>query len=281
MKNQLLIFISLACIITDCIAVKSIAQPKAISYNTSLIVFPSANVNKLMMTMSSISSFDQVFSNFDSGERNIKRSHIISARVKSNDPLGMFKAMKIYLSRGDGSSEVLVASVSNIYPYTEDSLILNLNKNILEDRTIKSDKINPNSSINQSISGQMGGVQAGPSGIRIRGVNTTGGATPLYIVNGIERDIQGINPSDIESIEILKNPVELAVYGMRGANGVVLVKTKNGNSDSEKKSASLDYFVEGSTMYIRLEYVLRYPLRKKTVLNINIDFAAGASNRMR
>ena len=78
-----------------------------------------------------------------------------------------------------------------------------------------------------SNSGQPG---AG-SKIRIRGVGTVNNSEPLYIVDGLpsENGIDNLNPSDIESVEVLKDAASAAIYGARGANGVVLVTTKKGS----------------------------------------------------
>ncbi|MFY0626729.1 MAG: TonB-dependent receptor [Reichenbachiella sp.] len=72
--------------------------------------------------------------------------------------------------------------------------------------------------------------------VKIRGASSiTGGTGPLYVVDGfIGADIQGISPSDIESMEILKDASATAIYGSRGSNGVVLITTKTG-SDGEIK----------------------------------------------
>ena len=77
-----------------------------------------------------------------------------------------------------------------------------------------------------SSSGQPGAA----SRIRIRGVGTVNNSDPLYIVDGmpIEGGLDYINPSDIESIEVLKDAASGAIYGARAANGVILVTTKKG-----------------------------------------------------
>lgn len=63
----------------------------------------------------------------------------------------------------------------------------------------------------------------------IRGLGTTGSASPLYIVDGVSRDnIDYLNPADIESLDVLKDAASAAIYGARAANGVVLVTTKKG-----------------------------------------------------
>ncbi|MDR2927963.1 MAG: TonB-dependent receptor [Cytophagaceae bacterium] len=65
--------------------------------------------------------------------------------------------------------------------------------------------------------------------VNIRGLGTTGNSTPLYIVDGMQMgDINSINPSDIESIDVLKDAASAAIYGAKAANGVILVTTKHG-----------------------------------------------------
>lgn len=78
--------------------------------------------------------------------------------------------------------------------------------------------------VNES-SGQPG---AGKS-ILIRGVSTNGDNSPLYIVDGLQvNNIDNINPSDIESVDVLKDAASSAIYGARAANGVVIITTKKG-----------------------------------------------------
>ena len=85
-----------------------------------------------------------------------------------------------------------------------------------------------------SLQGKISGVQVINSGqagqdpeIRIRGTNSINGYKPLYVVDGLLNDnINFLNPSDIESMEILKDPSSLAIFGVRGANGVIIVTTK-------------------------------------------------------
>ncbi len=77
--------------------------------------------------------------------------------------------------------------------------------------------------------------------IRIRGVGTLNNANPLTLVDGIEAPISNINPSDIESITVLKDASSAAIYGSRAANGVVLITTKRGNRD-KKPSFTYDTY---------------------------------------
>ena len=77
----------------------------------------------------------------------------------------------------------------------------------------------------------------------IRGISTNGDNTPLYVVDGLQlNDIAHISPNDIESIDVLKDAASSAIYGARGANGVVIITTKRGKDD---KRGSITY--EGFT----------------------------------
>ncbi|MBN1415408.1 MAG: TonB-dependent receptor [Bacteroidales bacterium] len=81
---------------------------------------------------------------------------------------------------------------------------------------------------------QNNGVPGSGNKIYIRGIGTTGNSDPLYIVDGIAvGDIDNLSPSDIESIDILKDAASAAIYGSRGANGVVLVTTRKGRRDTK------------------------------------------------
>ena len=67
--------------------------------------------------------------------------------------------------------------------------------------------------------------------VYIRGIGTTGSASPLYVIDGVAGgSLDGINPNDIESIDVLKDAASAAIYGARAANGVILVTTKQGKA---------------------------------------------------
>jgi TonB-linked SusC/RagA family outer membrane protein len=108
---------------------------------------------------------------------------------------------------------------------------------------IKSDMIEKNQSSNltNNLSGKVAGVQGlssngqpgSGSNIRIRGIGSMSSSNaPLYVVDGIpyETDISALNNADIESISILKDAASAALYGARGANGVVIITTKRGKT---------------------------------------------------
>ena len=93
--------------------------------------------------------------------------------------------------------------------------------------------------VDQAMQGRAAGVMvsqnSGSPGsgimVRIRGIGTTGSPDPLYVVDGIAvGNISFLNPSDIHSIEILKDAAAAAIYGASAANGVVLITTKQGKS---------------------------------------------------
>jgi TonB-dependent starch-binding outer membrane protein SusC len=98
----------------------------------------------------------------------------------------------------------------------------------------------PNEPIEKYLASRSAGVNIGrtPEGnltIRIRGgsSSTYGNNAPLYIVDGVpfapanDGGLSGINPYDIQSIKVLKDAADITMYGVRGANGVIVIKTKN------------------------------------------------------
>ena len=109
----------------------------------------------------------------------------------------------------------------------------------------------PIASFEKALQGRAAGVQVqanngvpgGAINVQIRGLNSfSGGSQPLYVVDGVQLNgatfggytqtntLAGINPNDIESIEVLKDAASSAIYGAQGANGVVLITTKKGKA---------------------------------------------------
>lgn len=104
----------------------------------------------------------------------------------------------------------------------------------------------PVANITNSMNGRLAGVIAAQNGggpgqdgseIHIRGLGTNGNSSPLLVVDGVIRDFTKIDPNSIETITILKDAAAVAPYGMAGANGVILVTTRKGESGP----ASLSY----------------------------------------
>lgn len=99
---------------------------------------------------------------------------------------------------------------------------------------LKARPANPVSALSGRVSGVFVSSGSGQPGtapkLTIRGVGTNGNSNPLYIIDGLQMDdMNGVNPNDIESMEILKDATSTALYGARGANGVVLITTKKGS----------------------------------------------------
>src|SRR6185437_2191390 len=94
----------------------------------------------------------------------------------------------------------------------------------------KQPSTNPISSLQGRVAGLtvVNSGQAGSSPtVRIRGVNSTNNADPLYVVDGIlQTNIDYLNSADIESIEVLKDPSSISIYGLQGGNGVIIITTK-------------------------------------------------------
>ena len=110
---------------------------------------------------------------------------------------------------------------------------------------IKGDEISKQASTNpiSALQGKVAGVQITNNGqpgaspeIRIRGLGTYyGSASPLYVVDGVwVNDASFLSPSDIESISILKDASSEAIYGIKGANGVIIIATKKGSRSGNK-----------------------------------------------
>lgn len=78
------------------------------------------------------------------------------------------------------------------------------------------------------------GLAGGGVAVKIRGVSTFGNSEPLYIIDGFPGSISSISPSDIESLQILKDGAASAIYGSEAANGVVIVTTKSGKQGAVK-----------------------------------------------
>ena len=141
-------------------------------------------------------------------------------------------------------------------PFASDSIILNQAVVIGYGSVKKSDLTSAVSSANskdimqiasttamQSLQGKLAGVNiintdapGAPPAVIIRGMGTAlGGKSPLYVVDGlVVPNIININPNDIEKIDVLKDAASSAIYGVRGANGVVVITTKRGKTNKLK-----------------------------------------------
>lgn len=122
--------------------------------------------------------------------------------------------------------------------------------------SVKSDELLkvPTSDITQALAGRVAGVQVSQSegapgasiSIRVRGgISITQSNEPLYIIDGFpsEDGLSNLDPAEIETIDILKDASSTAIYGARGANGVVVITTKNGTKNGQKMAVTFDSYV--------------------------------------
>ncbi len=107
---------------------------------------------------------------------------------------------------------------------------------------VESDQLTdiPTQSLGQSLQGKVSGMHIIPGSgapgadaiFRIRGIGTLNNADPLFVVDGmILNDISFLNPQDVQSVSVLKDASATAIYGARGANGVIIITTKQGTGD--------------------------------------------------
>ncbi len=119
--------------------------------------------------------------------------------------------------------------------------------------TVKTREIEriPTASVDQALQGKIAGVYVVPASgqpgagavVRIRGTGTLNNANPLYVVDGmLLEDASFVNPQDVESIEVLKDASATAIYGNRGANGVIIITTKRGKAGERAAIALNSYY---------------------------------------
>ncbi len=129
----------------------------------------------------------------------------------------------------------------------------------------------PVSSISASLQGLLPGLNiqsnSGDQGktpdINIRGFNSLNGGGPLILVDGIEGDIDRVNPADVESVTVLKDAASSAIYGARGAFGVILITTKKGKEGDLSVNYTNNYGF--TTPTTRTDYISDPYLFAKTV----------------
>lgn len=144
--------------------------------------------------------------------------------------------------------------------------------------SIKSDALQktPAAGLDQALQGRASGVtvnaNSGQPGagavVRIRGIGSVmGGSDPIYVVDGmITTNISFLNPNDIESTEVLKDASATAIYGSRGANGVILVTTKKGKEG--KTNISLNVYSGVQNRGNKLDLMQRDEFAK-TIISLN------------
>lgn len=137
--------------------------------------------------------------------------------------------------------------------------------------SVKTDALlaSPNASIANSLAGKITGLSSVQSSgqpgaedpkIFVRGVGslTEGGAAPLILVDGVERSFYQMDPNEIESVSVLKDASATAVFGVRGANGVVLVTTRRGTDGRAKISLSSSVGISQIAQWVELSDAYTY-----------------------
>lgn len=166
------------------------------------------------------------------------------------------KAVYEVLLKEDSQSlnEVVVVG----YGVQKKSVLTSAVSRVTADELDKGNPTNLENALKGKVSGVMITSESGQPGagskIRIRGVGTVNNSGPLYIVDGMpsENGLDYLNPTDIESVEILKDAASAAIYGARGANGVVLVTTKSGKAGKINVSYEFTYGIQNPDKHIDL-----------------------------
>lgn len=136
--------------------------------------------------------------------------------------------------------------------------------------SVKSSEITKNATSNvmQAIAGKMSGVQVvqnsgapgGDVSILIRGTGTINDASPLYVIDGVpvSAGMWYLNPNDVESIDVLKDASATAIYGSRGANGVVMVTTKQAQEGHTEINFDYSYGIQHSAKTYKMMNAAQY-----------------------
>ncbi|MEP7164789.1 MAG: TonB-dependent receptor [Ferruginibacter sp.] len=128
--------------------------------------------------------------------------------------------------------------------------------------SVKSDQLNTvsNTRIEQALQGRVAGVSIAPQSgqpgaglsVKIRGTASNNNTGPIYVIDGIKSGgIESLDPSEIASIEILKDGASAAIYGSEGSNGVILITTKSG----KRNSGDIIYSVQYGTQSVKDNYI--------------------------
>jgi anti-anti-sigma factor len=142
----------------------------------------------------------------------------------------------------------------------------------------------PVSSVNNVLAGQLSGVTtvqySGEPGsdaasIFVRGQGTWADSAPLIQVDGVERTMGDIDPEDIESITVLKDASATAVFGVRGANGVVLITTKRGQEGKAKIDITTSFSALTPTKMLELANSYEYGTFFNQMQRNDFDFSSG------
>ena len=221
------------------------------------IVLPGATVQVIGNDNGVITDFDGNFEIILSIGDKIKVSYI---GMESIELTIVSSPVSIYMDTDVNQLEEVTVSVG-YFDISEKDLSGSITQ-------IKSEQLEKNrsGSVESILQGQVSGLvvsessePGGGSGVSIRGTNSIlGGTQPLYVLDGIpvaplsdaagmggsgstQSSLSFINPNDIDKVEVLKDAAATAIYGARGANGVILITTKTANNENGKDKLSINY----------------------------------------
>ena len=194
---------------------------------------PGASVLEVGTTNGTTTDFDGNFSlELENDDSDLEISFIgFETQIVSTDS----DNISVQLIVSDSSlDEIVVTGYGTQLRRNITGSVATIDTEVIENRSL--------TSAGAALSGTTAGVfvsqNSGEAGqdeisIRVRGIGTLNDSRPLIIIDGIEGDINLLNPNDIESISILKDAASGAIYGSRAANGVVVVKTKRGSRNQK------------------------------------------------
>jgi len=139
----------------------------------------------------------------------------------------------------------------------------------------------PLASVGEALQGRAAGVQVISSGkpgdnvsFRIRGISTINNSEPLLVIDGVPTDlgINAINMEDVETVDVLKDASATAIYGSRGANGVILITTRKGKSGDGTISFSANWGVQRATNMPQMLNASQFAsLHNEMIANYNLS----------
>ena len=184
----------------------------------------------------------------------------------------------VVLAEGNELDEVVVTGYGTELRRNITGSVAVIDSEVIENRNL--------TSVGQALAGTAPGVQvtqgSGEPGndslfISIRGVGTLNNSAPLVIVDGVEGNLNNLNPQDIESISVLKDAASSAIYGSRAANGVIVVKTKRGGK-SQPTKFTYDASFATSKLLFDFDQISFDPIENVNWKN-QVDVGNGAAGR--
>ena len=145
---------------------------------------------------------------------------------------------------------------------------------------VKDIKDSPVANIGQAMQGKVSGVQiidAGKPGdnvtIKIRGLGTINNSNPLIVIDGIPTDLglSSLNMADVERVDVLKDASATAIYGSRGANGVVMITSKRGAEGAGKVTVNANWAIQNATKVPDMLNAAQYAALSNDMLSNNDD----------